>query len=259
MSVAGKVVVVTGGSGGIGEAIGKAFANGGAAVALLSRDLARAEAARQRLGGAGRSVALSCDVRSREDVDRAVAVTLDQFQRIDVWVNNAGFGLHDTVAAMDMGALRDLFETNFFGLVYGMKAVIPVMAKQGGGTIVNISSVAGHIPLTIGGAYCATKFAVNAIGKAARIELHRSHVNVLTVCPGFVRTDFAANMVMGEQQRRSGRKPHGITADRVARATLRGYLRNRREVIVPWTMIPVVRIYQLFPGMVEWAMRRRLG
>jgi short-subunit dehydrogenase len=137
-----------------------------------------------------------------------------------------------------------------------MKAVIPVMAKQGGGTIVNISSVAGHIPLSLGGAYCATKFAVNAIGKAARIELHRSHVNVLTVCPGFVRTDFAANMVMGEQQKRSGRKPHGITADRVARATLKGYLRNRREVIVPWTMIPVVKIYQLFPGMVEWTMRR---
>ena len=100
------------------------------------------------------------------------------------------------------------------------------------------------------------KGAAAAIGKAARIELHRSHVNVLTVCPGFVRTDFAANMVMGEQQRRSGRKPHGITADRVARATLKGYLRNRREVIVPWTMIPVVKIYQLFPGMVEWTMRR---
>jgi short-subunit dehydrogenase len=257
MSLTGKVVVVTGGSGGIGEAIGALFARNGAAVVLSSRDANRAEAARQRVGHTERSLALACDVRNLEDIERTVALTLDRFQRIDVWINNAGFGLHDSVAAMDMSVCRDLFETNFFGALNGMKAAIPVMTRQGSGTIVNISSVAGHIPLPGGAAYSASKFALNAIGKAARIELRKSHINVLTVCPGIVQTEFSAHMV-GERSRRAPRRfVQRITADHVARAVLAGYLKNRREVIVPWTMIPAVKLYQVVPGLLEWALLRR--
>src|SRR5271165_6673940 len=148
MELEGEVVVVTGASMGIGEAIAKVFAEAGASVVLLSRDSARAEAARVRIGCLDRTAAMSCDVRNSEEIDRVLALTLHHFKRVDVWVNNAGHGL---------------LETNFFGAMSAMQAVIPVMRQQGGGTIINISSVAGHIPLPFNASYSATKFALNAI------------------------------------------------------------------------------------------------
>jgi len=260
MDLARKIVVVTGASMGIGEAIAKAFADHGASVVMLSRDSGRVEAARGRVGHAERTLAMACDVRHREEIDRAIGLTLHHFQRIDVWVNNAGHGLLDSVAQMDMAACREMFETNFFGGVMGMQAAIPVMRQQGGGTIINISSVAGHVPLAFHAAYSATKFALNAIGKAARIELKKEGINVLTVCPGYVRTPFSQNAVRGNELKRvRPESVRGITAERVAKATLQGYLKQKREVIVPWTMYAPQKIYQLFPGLVEWAMGRMAG
>jgi short-subunit dehydrogenase len=257
MELAGKVVVITGASMGIGEAIAKSFVEAGANAVLLSRDAARAEAARARVGSADRTIALACDVRYSEEIDRVLALTLHHFKRIDVWINNAGHGLLDSVAQVDMAACHDLFETNFFGVISAMQAVIPVMRQQGGGSIINISSVAGHIPLPFHATYSASKFALNAIGKAARVELKKDNINVLTVCPGYVRTAFGENAVRGKdlKQVRPGRV-RGITAERVARATLQGHLKQKREVIVPWTMHVPVKLYQLFPALVEKAMAR---
>jgi len=257
MELAGKIVVVTGASMGIGEAIAKLFADHGASVVMLSRDAGRVEAARGRVGRVERTLALACDVRHREEIDRAIGLTLHHFRRIDIWVNNAGHGLLDSVAQMEMAACREMFDTNFFGAVMGMQAVVPVMRQQGGGTIINISSVAGHIPLPFHAAYSATKFAMNAIGKAAGAELQKDGIHVLTVCPGYVRTAFNQNVVLGNERKKV--RPdavRGITAERVARATLRGYVKKKREVIVPWTMYAPQKIYQLFPALVERAMSK---
>jgi short-subunit dehydrogenase len=255
MELTGKVVVVTGASMGIGEAIAKLFAQHGASVVLLSRDSSRAEAARNRIGFVERTTAFPCDIRHSEEIDRVVGLTLHHFQRIDVWINNAGHGLLDAVSEMDISACREMFETNFFGAVTAMQKVIPIMKQQGGGTIINISSVAGHVPLPFHAAYSATKFALNAMGKAASVELKKDRIHVATVCPGYVRTAFGENATRGRELKKV--RPNwlsGISAERVARATLRGYLKQKREVIVPWTMHVPVKLYQLFPGLVEWAM-----
>src|SRR5713101_4697838 len=255
VDLSGKVVVVTGASMGIGEAIAKIFADHGASLILLSRDAGRAEAARSRVGHTDRTLALSCDVRNREEIDRVLSLTLHHFDRIDVWVNNAGHGLLDSVAQMDMAACRDTFDTNVFGTVAAMQAVIPLMKQQGSGTIVNISSVAGHIPLPFHAVYSATKFAMNAFGKAARVELKSAGINVVTVCPGYVRTDFSVNAIRGKDAKTVRPSAvRGISVERVARAVLRGYLKEKREVVVPWTMHPAIKIYQLFPGLVERTM-----
>jgi short-subunit dehydrogenase len=257
MDLAGKVVVVTGASMGIGEAIAKIFADQGATVVMLSRDTGRVEAARGRVGHTERTLAMACDVRHREEIDRAIGLTLHHFHKIDIWVNNAGHGLMDSVAEMNMALFREMFETNFFGAVAAMQAVIPIMRQQDGGTIINISSVAGHIPLPFHAGYSATKFAMNAIGKAAGVELKKERIRVLTVCPGYVRTNFSDNVVRGNDLKRvRPASVKGITAERVARATLQGYLKQKREVVVPWTMHIPVKIYQLFPGLVELAMSR---
>ncbi len=257
IDVSSKVVVVTGASMGIGEALARIFADHGARVVLLSRDAGRAEAARDRVGHIERTLALSCDVRNREEIDRVLSLTLHHFNRIDVWINNAGHGLLDSVAQLDMAACRETFDTNFFGAVESMLAVIPVMKQQGAGTIINISSVAGHIPLPFHTVYSATKFAMNAFGKAARVELRNFGIHVMTACLGYVRTDFGANALRGQEVKTVRPSTvRGISAQRVARAVLHGYIKQKREVIVPWIMHPVVKLYQLFPALVEWGMVR---
>src|ERR1051325_5802059 len=200
--LAGRVAVITGASMGIGEAIAKLFLEQGARVVLLSRDSGRVEAARARIGNIDGTLALACDVRNREEIDRAIGLTMHHYQRIDIWINNAGHGILDSVAAVSMANARETFETNFFGAMEAMQAVLPIMRQQGSGSIINISSVAGHIPIPFHGVYSATKFAMNALGKAARIELSAAGNNVLTVCPGYVRTEFAANAIKGAEPKR---------------------------------------------------------
>jgi len=257
IDIAEKVVVVTGASMGIGEAIAAVFVEQVARVVLLSRDATRAETARTRIGHADRTLALSCDVRHREEIDRVISLTLHHYQRIDVWINNAGHGLLDSVSDVDMTACRETFDTNFFGAVACMQAALGVMKQQGSGTIINISSVAGHIPIPFHAVYSASKFAMNAFGKAARVELKGSRIHVMTVCPGYVRTNFGANAFRGREAKTvRPSSVRGISAQRVARAVLNGYLKQKREVIVPWTMHPAVKIYQLFPGLVERTMTK---
>jgi short-subunit dehydrogenase len=257
MELAGKIAVVTGASMGIGEAIAKIFVEHDAAVVLLSRDSGRAEAARMRIGRTEQTVALACDVRNREEIDRTISLTMHHFQRIDIWVNNAGRTVLDSVAAVPSSDYQEIFSTNLFGTLEAMKAVIPIMKQQGAGSIINISSVAGHIPLPFHAIYSATKFAMNAIGKAARVELADTGVHVLTVCPGYVRTDFARHAIRGEEQKVvRPASARGISPERVAHAVLGGYLKRKREVIVPWTMYPVIKLYQLWPGLVEWSMSK---
>lgn len=258
MEMNGKVVVVTGASMGIGEAVAKIFADNGASVVLLARDVGRADEARHRIGHTERTFALACDVRRPEAIDDAVAQTLERFGRLDVWVNNAGVGIRDWVADMDMAVCRDLFETNFFGAVTCLQKAVAAMRKSGGGTVINVSSVAGHIPVPAMGAYSATKFALNAIGKAARVELKRENIEVLTVCPGYVQTDFGTHLVTNKVGNIRPQSVKGISVERVARATYNAYRARKREVIVPWTMIPMVKLYQLLPGMVEWVMGRMM-
>jgi short-subunit dehydrogenase len=138
-----------------------------------------------------------------------------------------------------------------------MQAVIPVMQQQGSGTIINISSVAGHIPLPFHSTYSASKFALQAISTGARLELAPDNIHVMTVCPGYVRTSFAANAVKGRTVKRlQPQSQRGISAERVARATLAGYLKQARQVIVPWYMHLPIKLYQCFPRLVESAMGR---
>jgi short-subunit dehydrogenase len=258
MQMEGKVVVVTGASMGIGEAIAKEFAAHGASVVMVARDLTRLEAARARVGGTN-TVTVSCDVTKPDDLARVLATTLTRFRRVDVWVNNAGHGLMDSVAQMDLAECRRMFETNLFAVIQAMQLVAPAMQKQGSGAIINISSVAGYIAVPYMAAYGATKRALNAITRAARMELEQSGVQVINVCPGYIATDFALNAVKGKERYRLGVAARtGITPDQVAHAVLRAYQKNKREIVVPWKDRIFIILYQLAPGIVEGMMKRML-
>ncbi len=218
--------------------------------------LARGDRSPLRVGSADRTRAVAGDVCRRQDLQRLLAAALESFGRLDVWINNAGFGLLDSLAQMSLAECRRMFDTNLFAVIEAMQLALPVLQRYQG-TIINISSVAGHLPLPYGAAYSGTKFALNAMGKAARVELRNRNINVLTVCPGYVRTEFSANAVRGgELKKVRPSSVRGITAERVARATLAGYVKHKREVVVPWTMHPVIKLYQLFPRIVERGMLR---
>lgn len=259
MKLQDKVAVITGASMGIGEAIAKLFIREGAKVVLSARDLARTRAAEQRIGAGANTFSVSCDVSQRDQVETIIKTTLSKFGRIDIFVNNAGFGLNDAVADMDMAELRRMFDTNLFGAIQCMQAVVPVMRQQGGGDIVNISSVSGHISTPYMSGYAATKHAMNAISKAARMELLRHNINVLTVCPGYINTDFVKNMVKGKHSERVGSSvKYAVGPEVVADATLHGLLKRKREVVVPRIYTMFIRMYQAAPGVVERRIRKAL-
>jgi short-subunit dehydrogenase len=258
MSMAGKVVVVTGGSMGIGEAIAARYLREQASVVLASRELTRVEAARQRLGAPERTLAVVCDVTVRGQIEALLAAAMEHFGRVDVWVNNAGFGLMDSVESMDMAACRRMFDTNLFGVIDCMQVVSPVFRQQRSGAFVNISSMAGFISVPYMSAYGATKHALNCIGRAARLELAPYGVQVNTICPGFVETEFGRHCVRRSDSPRFATAMRGITAERAAEAVWRAYRGNRREVVVPWRGLLVIAFSRLLPGVFNWGMMRVL-
>jgi short-subunit dehydrogenase len=258
MNLQGKVTVITGASMGIGEAIASLFLREGACLVLCSRDLSRTQAAAQRIGGTQENtLCVACDVSRRDQVDSLAQAAVQKFGRIDIWINNAGFGLNDTVEKMNMGQFRQMFDTNFFGMIECMQAAIPIMRRQGGGDIVNISSVSGHIATPYAGGYAATKHAMQAIGMAARMELRRHNINVVTVCPGYITTDFAKNMIkQPDSQRQTAIR--GVGPEVVARDTLKAVLKRKRQAVTPWFYWIFIKLYQNAPGLVERRIQRSL-
>jgi len=245
---------------GIGEAIAKLFLKEGAKLVLCARDLARVQAAAARIGGSSdNTLCVACDVSKRDQVDALAEAAVSKFGRVDIWVNNAGFGLNDSVEKMDVVELRRMFDTNFFGALDCMQAAIPIMRRQGAGDIVNISSVSGHISTPYMGGYAASKHAMQAIGMAARMELNRHNINVVTICPGYIATDFAQNMIKGSQpQRIGGSARRGATADLVARDTLKAVVKRKRQAVTPWFYWIAIKLYENAPGFVESRIRKAM-
>ncbi|HSF24103.1 MAG TPA: SDR family NAD(P)-dependent oxidoreductase [Blastocatellia bacterium] len=186
-----QVVIVTGASAGIGEATAKWLAREGASVVLAARRKARLDELRQKIEASGGSaVAIEADVTSEEDRRRIVLESMNLFGRIDALVNNAGFGQRGPIEIVPVEAIRRNFETNLFSLIALTQLVIPIMRNQGGGRIVNISSVAGRVASPFSSVYDATKHALEAVSDGLRGELAPFGIKVVIVEPGFISTEF---------------------------------------------------------------------
>ena len=184
----GKVVVITGASRGIGAAAGRAFAAAGAQVALLARSRGEIDALAAEIGAA--ALALRCDVADWTSVQMAIAKTVQQFGRLDVLVNNAG--TIDPIARLgeaEPGAWGRAVDVNLKGVFHGMRAAIPVMRRQGGGTIITVSSGAARNPLAGWSSYCAGKAGALMLTQAAHLEEGPHGIRVLGLSPGTVATE----------------------------------------------------------------------
>jgi len=188
----GKVALVTGGSRGIGLAIARALVADGVQVAVTGRDASHLSAARPALDAAGPASVetLQADVRKPGDVARAVEATVARFGGIDILVNNAGVGIFKNVSEMSPEEWADIFDTNVAGMFYACRAALPHLKRRGGGSIINISSLASTSPFVGGAAYCASKAAVNAFSEALMQEVRYDNIRVSYVLPGSVATGF---------------------------------------------------------------------
>ena len=189
--LAGKAVVITGASRGIGAAAARAFAEKGAATLLCARseDAIAALAAELRAGGA-RSEALACDVGRLVDLEAAVARCRERFGRLDVMVNNAGvIEPIGPLAETDPAAWAESFSVNALGVYHGLRAALPVMAGQGSGVVVNVSSGAAVNALEGWSQYCAGKAAALMLTRSAQKEYGATGVRVVGLSPGTVATE----------------------------------------------------------------------
>lgn len=254
-----RVVLVTGASMGIGEAVARAFAGAGARVVLVARSIERLEVLEKELG-TERALALPADLATlAEQPARAgemVEQTIARFGRLDILVNNAGVGMYATVAAMDLRQLDSLFAVNVFAPVYLTQAAVPHMKEQGGGQIINVGSVAGKVALPWTGAYCATKFALHALTDTLRMELRPWNIHVIGVYPGPVKTPFQRNAYRAQDSPERFLRPRGVPPEAVARAVLRASRYNLRSVVIPEALWLFVGFHRLFPGLTDRLMAR---
>lgn len=186
----GKVVAITGASSGIGEATALALAAEGAAVALGARREDRLEDLKGRIeSDGGRALAIGVDVGDEASARSFVERAHSELGSLDVLVNNAGVMLLGPIEGADTEHWRRMVDVNVLGLLYCTHAALPVMREQGGGTIVNVSSVAGRFANAGSGVYNLTKFGVGAFSEALRQESVESKIRVVVIEPGFVATE----------------------------------------------------------------------
>jgi hypothetical protein len=203
-SLAGKIVLITGASSGIGRATAFAFAEAGARLLLCARRLEMLLELESALIQAGAAAVLlfRLDVRDREAVESAVADLPPDWQAIDILVNNAGLSrglakLHED----DPENWDEMIDTNIKGLLYVTRTVVPGMVARNAGHVISMGSVAGYITYANGAAYCASKAAERAISEGLKIDLMGTAVRVTSVDPGMVETDFSRIRFRGDEER----------------------------------------------------------
>ena len=240
MQLTDAVVLVTGASAGIGHVAAARFAAKGARVLVHGRDPERTNKVADEVGGR----ALLADLALPADRQRLAAEALDAFGRIDVLVNNAGFGYFGGVSAMAVDVIRRLIEVDLLAAVELTHALLPGMVERKHGAICFVTSIAGRTGVAGEAVYSATKAGLDTFAESLRAETARSGVNISVVVPGVVDTGFFETR--GSPYART--RPRPIPADTVADAVVRAVERNRAEEWRPrWLRIaPTVRA--LAPG-----------
>ncbi len=199
-----KTILITGATSGFGKAIAERFAQHGYTVCITGRREERLTAIKQELEQqyGVRVIPLKFDVRDRKQVEEAISGLKQQVERIDILVNNAG--LASGLATIDEGNIDDwevMIDTNLKGLLYVTRQVAPMMRAQAGGHIINIGSTAGKQVYKNGNVYCATKFGVEALNQAMRIDLLPYGIKVTAINPGMAETEFSVVRFGGDEER----------------------------------------------------------
>ena len=258
----GKVIVVTGGSAGLGLCLASTAIERGANVALIARNSERLSAACQRLGH--RAVAFSADITSQQEVDRCHVDILNRFGRVDALLKCAGKSTRGQILNTTPEEFQQLYELNFLALVRCTRAFMPELIDAKG-HLVNIGSLASKSVSRFLGAYPASKFPVAAYSHQLRLELEETGVHILLACPGpIARTDAGerysdTNVPAAAQQPGGGVKLKGIDPELLAEKIFLACERRQPELVVPAKARLLFVLSQISPRLGDWMIRKMSG
>jgi len=257
-NLAGRVVLVTGGSRGLGLAVARRLVAEQARVAVCARDRETLERARNDLDRLGGSVlAFPCDVTDRDAVSRMVQDVTDRLGNIDALINNAGTIAVGPLESMDVDDFSRAMNVNFWGSLYAILAVLPAMRRQRSGRIVNVASIGGKISVPHLLPYSASKFALVGLSEGLRAELRHQGIEVTTVCPGLMRTGSPRHALFKGQHRKeyawfsvSDSLPGlSMDADRAASEVVEAVKRGYAERILSVPARIGVKAQAILPGL----------
>lgn len=212
-----KVAAVTGSSTGIGFETALLLARSGFHTYASMRELKKSKSIAEIAKTENLPLTIvQLDVKDDISVKGAIGKIISESKRIDVLVNNAGYGLFSPLEDVTLDQVKEQFETNFFGAIRVMHEVIPTMRKQRNGTIVNVSSLVGRIGLPLSSAYVASKFALEGLSESMRYELNEFGINVILVEPGVIKTNFIENLKTADPTLKS-EFPYADLVDRISK------------------------------------------
>ncbi|MBZ0244577.1 MAG: SDR family oxidoreductase [Cyclobacteriaceae bacterium] len=249
-----KVIIITGGSSGIGKALASHFGLKGSRVLITGRVKEELEAAVAELSQKGIEV-VGCqgDVSLRADNDRMVDLAISKFGKIDVLINNAGISMRALFQDMDLEVIRKIMDINFFGAVYATHSCLPHLIKSKG-TIVGISSIAGYRGLPGRTGYSSSKFALNGFLEALRTELIKTGVHVLIACPGFTASNIRKRSLLkdgsaqGDSPREEGKM---MTSEECAMHIYNATVKRKKTLILTGQGKLTVFLNKWVPGLLD--------
>ena len=220
-NIAGKVVVITGASSGLGEAAARLLSAEGATVVLGARRLEQLQALADELTrNGGKALAVATDVTDHDQVKRLVDSAVQSYGRVDVMINNAGLMPQAPLERLKVDEWDRMIDVNIKGVLYGIAAALPHMQRQKAGHIINVASVAGHKVVPAGAVYCATKHAVRALSEGLRQEVKPYNVRTTVISPGAVDTELPDSISEADVSENLHKyyEEYAIPADSFARA-----------------------------------------
>ena len=249
-----KVIVITGASSGIGEAMAREYAKMGAKIVMAARRREELEHIAQNIEAQGGKVAYAvCDVTKEEDCKHLVDVAIERFGRIDIMICNAGLSMRALFDDCDLSVLHRLMDVNFWGTVNCTKYALPWLQRSHG-SLVGISSVAGIHGLPARTGYSASKYAMTGFLDTIRIENLKKGVHVMTACPGFTASNvrFSALTADGSQQAETPRNESKMmTPEEVAHIVAKGIRRRKRLCLMEWEGRGTHLLKKFFPCLVD--------
>jgi len=250
----GKVVIITGASEGIGASLAVVLRKRGALLTLAARNETRLRGVLGSDPSGPESLIVPGDLTQESARAAVIEKTMERRGRIDVLINNAGRGSYYSGSTTPIDEARAVFDLNFFAPLALAQLAIPHL-RAARGALVNISSIAGQIPLPWLPVYSASKAALASITATQRMELRRDGVNVMGVFPGYVNTDFQAHAPGLPPARVVQGKRFAVSVEDCAEAIVRGIENRRRIVVTPGSGWPLMLLHRMFPALVESRLR----
>ena len=259
-----KVVLITGGTSGLGLAIARGFAAAGAHLALVGLEEEGVWQAVEEFATSGTEVlGLHADITNQEQVDSLITQTIDRFGHLDVLVNNAGRSMRGKVLETTPEQFQSLFDLNALATIRCTKAAVPHLLKQQG-HVVNIGSLAAKSASRWTGAYPVSKHAVAAFSQQLRLELGEEGLHVLLVCPGPIKRDDPRlyplegleDIPERARQPGAGVKVRGIPVERLVAKILQSCEQHRAELVMPWKARLLFAAAQLSPRLGDWLVKK---